>query len=59
MKIYNVTVTTLDYEGRVEAHNVNRGYYLNKAKAETKAEELKKNWFRYTNVEVKEIEVEE
>ena len=59
MKIYNVTVTTLDYEGRVEAHNVNRGYYLNKTKAEAKAEELKKNWFRYTNVEVKEIEVEE
>ena len=59
MKIYNVTVTTLDYEGRVEAHNVNRGYFMNKVKAEAKAEELKKNWMRYKNVEVKEIEVEE
>ena len=59
MTIYNVTVTVLDYEGRVEAHNVNKGYYLNKDKAEVKAEELKKNWMFFTNVKVNEVEVEE
>lgn len=59
MTIYNVTVTVLDYEGRVEAHNVNKGYYMNKEKAEAKAEELKKNRMFFKNVAVKEIEVEE
>ena len=59
MKIYNVTVTVLDYEGRVEAHNVNKGYFLNRDKAENAARKLEGNRMFFRNVEVKEVEVEE